>query len=74
MNMAVCKEKKVGNINVHLTDRQEVRVRRLAELQNKSASAYLRDLVVSHLQQEQEKAIVMREIFEDDGSVSSPSS
>ena len=68
------REKKVGNINVHLTAKQELQVRRLAEAEGISASEYLGRITSDHLQVKLNKLSLLLEVFGGDGSLSSRSS
>ena len=68
------REKKVGNINVHLPADTELAVRRLAERAGVSASEYLHIVIAAHLDQKRQEFTVLAEIFAGDGSMSSYSS
>ena len=64
-------EKKPGNINVHLTEDMERKVRQLAELVGMSGSEYVRSIIEDHLAIKEREFIVMTRIFGGNGSDSS---
>ena len=64
-------EKKPGNINVHLTDEMERKVRQLAELVGMSGSEYVRSIIEDHLAIKEHEFSVMQRIFGSNGSSSS---
>ena len=72
--MTIRRDKKVGNINVHLAADVELAVRRLAEQCGMSASEYLHSIIETHLSEKKQEFRLLREIFECDGSLSSSSS
>lgn len=67
-------EKRLGNINVHLTERREVQLRRLAEHAGLSASAYISQLIEDHLLDKFHEHRLLAQVFAGDSSLSSPSS
>jgi hypothetical protein len=65
------REKKLGNINVHVTPTVELAIRRLSESIGVSASSYLSQIIESHLQEKQRQLTILRAALEGDSSISS---
>ena len=65
------REKKVGNINVHVTPTVELAIRRLSESVGVSASSYLSQIIELHIQEKQRQLTILRAALEGDSSISS---
>lgn len=57
-------DKNTAKIDVHLTAEQKLVLQRLAELEGKDLSPYVREVVISHIREKHGLMVSMLDVFE----------